>query len=48
MLAVILNTKPVGYTIQNNDKTNLNQVYIIYQTVGYTIQNNDKTNKARV
>ena len=34
----------VGYTIQNNDKTNDNTNTSIYDNVGYTIQNNDKTN----
>ena len=34
----------VGYTIQNNDKTNILCYSESYRVVGYTIQNNDKTN----
>ena len=36
--------KDVGYTIQNNDKTNLCSPECTGYPVGYTIQNNDKTN----
>ena len=35
----------VGYTIQNNDKTNTTSVFAYNRHVGYTIQNNDKTNR---
>ena len=34
----------VGYTIQNNDKTNYLLLILTNGYVGYTIQNNDKTN----
>ena len=34
----------VGYTIQNNDKTNDAVLGRAVPDVGYTIQNNDKTN----
>ena len=37
-------SKSVGYTIQNNDKTNLSPISFLQFSVGYTIQNNDKTN----
>ena len=37
----------VGYTIQNNDKTNELWEIHINRLVGYTIQNNDKTNMHR-
>ena len=36
----------VGYTIQNNDKTNQCALCNFVLQVGYTIQNNDKTNDA--
>ena len=35
----------VGYTIQNNDKTNEEWGKVTLSPVGYTIQNNDKTNR---
>ena len=35
---------PVGYTIQNNNKTNYQCAWKLFQAVGYTIQNNNKTN----
>lgn len=34
----------VGYTIQNNDKTNNFATILYVYAVGYTIQNNNKTN----
>ena len=43
-LNIFLHDK-VGYTIQNNDKTNHFHFDNITRAVGYTIQNNDKTNR---
>ena len=34
----------VGYTIQNNNKTNFSNNFNAISVVGYTIQNNNKTN----
>ena len=35
----------VGYTIQNNNKTNAVRTVRFALRVGYTIQNNNKTNR---
>ena len=40
-------TESVGYTIQNNNKTNSVPMIIGVGLVGYTIQNNNKTNSIR-
>ena len=41
---MIVNHLIVGYTIQNNNKTNCASEGYTLTFVGYTIQNNDKTN----